>query len=207
MGAAYQLFSVSQKLISDTHKKSGSFRCERTAFLYGTAEIFRRFNVCGLYIRKRVCHLKVTHPLLVVPRTGLEPARLAARAPETRASTIPPPGQRKKSGKRDSMLFDTLSLVCSTSGKRDSNSRPRPWQGRALPTELFPPDIVVKRRRLELPRLAALPPQSSASTNSATSPTILSFQEIQPSFQIAVIAIPLNCECKGTAFFEICKII
>ena len=25
------------------------------------------------------------------------------------------------------------------SGKRDSNSRPRPWQGRALPTELFPP--------------------------------------------------------------------
>ena len=28
----------------------------------------------------------------------------------------------------------------------------------------------VKRRRLELPRLAALPPQSSASTNSATSP-------------------------------------
>ncbi len=24
------------------------------------------------------------------------------------------------------------------SGNRDSNSRPRPWQGRALPTELFP---------------------------------------------------------------------
>ena len=29
-----------------------------------------------------------------VPRTGLEPARLSARAPETRASTIPPPGHR-----------------------------------------------------------------------------------------------------------------
>ena len=27
-----------------------------------------------------------------VPRTGLEPARLAALAPETSASTIPPPG-------------------------------------------------------------------------------------------------------------------
>ena len=27
---------------------------------------------------------------------------------------------------------------CSVSGKRDSNSRPRPWQGRALPTELLP---------------------------------------------------------------------
>ena len=24
------------------------------------------------------------------------------------------------------------------SGKRDSNSRPQPWQGCALPTELFP---------------------------------------------------------------------
>ncbi len=29
-----------------------------------------------------------------------------------------------------------LDLIWS--GKRDSNSRPRPWQGRALPTELFP---------------------------------------------------------------------
>ena len=27
------------------------------------------------------------------------------------------------------------------SGKRDSNSRPRPWQGRALPTELFPQNL------------------------------------------------------------------
>ena len=30
------------------------------------------------------------------------------------------------------------------SGKRGSNSRPRPWQGRALPTELFPQGIHVK---------------------------------------------------------------
>src|SRR6186713_142078 len=29
-------------------------------------------------------------------------------------------------------------LSTNWSGKRDSNSRPRPWQGRALPTELFP---------------------------------------------------------------------
>ena len=26
----------------------------------------------------------------------------------------------------------------SQSGRRDSNPRPRPWQGRALPTELLP---------------------------------------------------------------------
>ena len=32
----------------------------------------------------------------------------------------------------------TIRASLKKSGKRDSNSRPRPWQGRALPTELFP---------------------------------------------------------------------
>ena len=51
---------------------------------------------------------------------------------------IPPPGL-STSGKRDSKPFLTLSSFGSLlSGKRDSNSRPRPWQGRALPTELLP---------------------------------------------------------------------
>ena len=31
-----------------------------------------------------------------------------------------------------------LGFILKKSGKRDSNSRPRPWQGRALPTELLP---------------------------------------------------------------------
>ena len=31
-----------------------------------------------------------------------------------------------------------LDCFSSLSGKRDSNSRPQPWQGCALPTELFP---------------------------------------------------------------------
>ena len=35
--------------------------------------------------------------------------------------------------KRDHLLVTSLR-----SGKRDSNSRPQPWQGCALPTELFP---------------------------------------------------------------------
>ena len=30
------------------------------------------------------------------------------------------------------------TMTAALSGKRDSNPRPRPWQGRALPTELFP---------------------------------------------------------------------
>ena len=53
---------------------------------------------------------------------------------------IPPPGHL--------FLSDNLHPM---SGKRDSNSRPQPWQGCALPTELFP-QMNVKRRRLELPR-------------------------------------------------------
>ena len=60
--------------------------------------------------------------LHVVKHTHLKRARLP----------IPPPGHKK---------FPTsLGLFRTLSGKRDSNSRPRPWQGRALPTELLPPD-------------------------------------------------------------------
>ena len=84
----------------------------------------------------------------MVPRTGLEPACLSTHAPETCASTIPPPG---------------------LSGKRDSNSRPQPWQGCALPTELFPQSGEEKETRTPTTSLS-LPPQSSASTNSAISP-------------------------------------
>ncbi len=36
-----------------------------------------------------------------------------------------------------------LPMLLIWSGKRDSNSRPRPWQGRALPTELFPHHQVI----------------------------------------------------------------
>ena len=60
----------------------------------------------------------------------------------------------------------------------------------------------VKRRRLELPRLAALPPQSSASTNSATSPTMCLFSNFGISFEVALSALPPKRECKGTSFFH-----
>ena len=66
------------------------------------------------------------------------------------------------------------------SGKRDSDPRPRPWQGRALPTELFPQlsifvrDKICEEEETRTPTShLTLPPQSSASTNSATSPTII----------------------------------
>jgi hypothetical protein len=37
------------------------------------------------------------------------------------------------------------------SGKRDSNSRPRPWQGRALPTELLPLTLPAKVLMADFP--------------------------------------------------------
>ena len=62
------------------------------------------------------------------------------------------------------------------SGKRDSDPRPQPWQGCALPTELFPPNKNNENGEEEETRTPttqlSLPPQSSASTNSATSPTL-----------------------------------
>ena len=42
------------------------------------------------------------------------------------------------SSAQQTLAFQTSLPLQAASGKRDSNSRPRPWQGRALPTELFP---------------------------------------------------------------------
>ena len=58
------------------------------------------------------------------------------------------------------------------SGKRGSNPPPPPWQGGALPNELFPHIKinlkVVRAKRLELIHPAAPEPKSGASANSAT---------------------------------------
>jgi hypothetical protein len=61
-----------------------------------------------------------------VPQAGLEPARSNEhRILSPACLPIPPPGLRYF------VQFFKLSE------KRDSNPRPRPWQGRALPAELF----------------------------------------------------------------------
>ena len=68
---------------------------------------------------------------------------------------------------------DVVSLI-KKSGKRDSDPRPQPWQGCALPTELFPQNFKKNGEEEETRTPTSqltLPPQSSASTNSATSPT------------------------------------
>ena len=46
------------------------------------------------------------------------------------------------------ILVEAMRLVCYSecvSGKRDSDPRPQPWQGCALPTELFPQDFLFLR--------------------------------------------------------------
>ncbi len=54
---------------------------------------------------------------MLVPRTGLEPARLSTYAPETYASTIPPPGHCFRLEERKTRLelaTPTLARLCST---------------------------------------------------------------------------------------------
>ena len=66
-----------------------------------------------------------------VPEAGLEPARLYR--PRDFKSLVSTNSTTQALTQKIPNCFGTL-----WSGKRDSNSRPRPWQGRALPTELFP---------------------------------------------------------------------
>ena len=68
-------------------------------------------------------------------------------------------------------MFSLLKLK-EKSGKRDSDPRPQPWQGCALPTELFPQKEGEEEETRTPTTQLSLPPQSSASTNSATSPTL-----------------------------------
>ncbi len=88
--------------------------------------------------------IKKSHPesgWLLERKTRLEPAMRATRLP-----------RRPSVGYADSSLGERVASSSRKlhqkkairnpdgfwSGKRDLNSRPRPWQGRALPTELFP---------------------------------------------------------------------
>ena len=51
---------------------------------------------CNMHVEQNESEIaiegSISYLAFGVPRTGLEPARLAALAPETSASTIPPPG-------------------------------------------------------------------------------------------------------------------
>ena len=67
--------------------------------------------------------LSSTTTTFLVPEAGLEPAQPQwPKDFKSFVSTIPPSGQK---------------CLVNSSEKRDSNPRPQPWQGCALPTELF----------------------------------------------------------------------
>ena len=66
----------------------------------------------------------VSYLSFVVPRTGLEPARLAALAPETSASTIPPPGLAFLQPQWDISKFSEESNISMSQSKYPQKSIP-----------------------------------------------------------------------------------
>ena len=75
----------------------------------------------------------------MVPETGVEPVRPRAADFKSATSTsfvIPAPVQVNKKGEPN-----VPPLAMFWSGRRVSNSRPQPWQGCALPTELLPQEF------------------------------------------------------------------
>ena len=90
--------------------------------------------------QKKDCLSKAVLSRVLVPEAGIEPARPKwAQDFKSGASTYSATQALNPFYKKSRLSIGTLS------GKRDSNSRPRPWQGRALPTELFPRCLMVQR--------------------------------------------------------------
>ena len=79
---------------------------------------------------------------------------------------VPPRFDLGNKGFADLRLTAWLWHRKKWSGRRGSDSRPPPWQGGALPTELLPHMngvFLVRTKRLELLRLSAPDPKSGAS--------------------------------------------
>ena len=129
-------------------------------------------------------HVSCCRQVGKVPRTGLEPARLSTLAPETSASTIPPPGRILQT------CVHMPCFLCAWSGKRDSNSRPRPWQGRALPTELLPHVVFTLTEAIEWPR-----------SWGPSLPLSRGFSTLDVVQNVNCLCQSPDCGCKGTAFF------
>ena len=93
---------------------------------------------------KRDCQSPVPAARLAFDPSGLHSLR------SCQAQNLPPRACAHESNYAAPLLGSSSNFVSKTkepslmlgflfsSGKRDSDPRPRPWQGRALPTELFP---------------------------------------------------------------------
>ena len=98
----------------------------------------------------------------------LSPSRLPV-SPSRRYSKYKGESRSRWSRGRTRILSSrhTPTLACPTqSGKRDSNPRPQPWQGCALPTELFPHTTPGSRLATE--------PNHTRDVSRGTLPSILS---------------------------------
>src|SRR3990170_4583864 len=72
---------------------------------------------------------------MAMPGVGIEPTRgCPPRILSPLRLPVSPPGRASEEADQE-----------DESGKRDSNPRPQPWQGCALPTELFPRQTNVRR--------------------------------------------------------------
>ena len=72
-----------------------------------------------------------------VPRTRVEPAHHFWHYP-LKVACLPFHHLGLLKASRDISREAALQIMKTSSGKRDSDPRPQPWQGCALPTELFP---------------------------------------------------------------------
>ena len=101
-------------------------------------------------LSKTICKILITHnqSTALVPRRGLEPPRLAALVPETSASTNSATWALAKSTLNNLFFSEFFSQLGEVLHRISLN--------------------LVPRRGLEPPRLSALVPETSASTNSAT---------------------------------------
>src|SRR5688572_14351076 len=69
---------------------------------------------------------------------GLEPGRGCPQGILSPLRLPVSPSPQKDNGGGTDLAAPPPSKLSRQSGKRDSNPRPQPWQGCALPTELFP---------------------------------------------------------------------
>ncbi len=140
-----------------THMDVGSVRARRERARTGIRTIHgRQAGNCSCISGIRTIHGRHKKPAFLrvwwmaldaIGRQcgGLGRNRTGVRGFAVRCMTTLPPSQwlshhqcilRCSAEKQNPGRTGVSSAIWS--GKRDSNSRPRPWQGRALPTELFP---------------------------------------------------------------------
>ncbi len=125
---------------------SGGCRSRRTCTLCLPDGSFRIEAVCERPVNVTRHNRLRFYKLLIIWRRGSESNRRRRLCRPLHDHSATPPGASscvvgraaRANEKGEPPLPATVSPIGKWSGKRVSNSRPQPWQGCALPTELFP---------------------------------------------------------------------